>query len=47
MIKFLTEVQLITSGSAVTPPVGYITLYAKTDGNLYIKNSNGIETQIN
>jgi len=47
MITFLTDVQLVTSGSVATPPVGFVTLYANTDGNLYIKNSNGTQTQIN
>lgn len=46
MAQFLTEIQFATTGSMDTPEIGFITLYAKTDGNLYVKFSNGIEKKL-
>ena len=46
MAKFLTDIQLIATGSIETPPVGFTVLYMNTDGLLYIKNSNGTQTRI-
>jgi len=34
MPKFLSEIQLVTSSSMESPPSGFITIYANTDGNL-------------
>ncbi len=45
-MKFLNNVQLAATGSIETPPVGFIVLYMNTDGLLYIKNSNGVQTRI-
>jgi hypothetical protein len=45
-MKFLTEIQFAITGSIETPPVGFITLYAKTDGNIYAKLSNGTEKKL-
>jgi hypothetical protein len=46
MAQFLTEIQFIATGSMENPEPGFITIYAKTDGNLYAKISNGIEFKL-
>ena len=46
MAQFLTEIQFATTGSIETPDPGFITLYAKTDGNIYVKFSNGTEKKL-
>jgi len=46
MAQFLTEIQFAVTGSIETPESGFITIYAKTDGNLYAKTSNGIEFKL-
>ena len=45
-MKFLDNIQLVATGSIETPPVGFTVLYMNTDGLLYIKDSNGIQTRI-
>lgn len=45
-MKFLTEIQFAATGSIETPPVDFITLYVKTDGNIYAKLSNGTEKKL-
>lgn len=34
------------SSSPVTPPAGYSSIYARTDGKWYIKNPDGTESEI-
>jgi hypothetical protein len=46
MPKFLSEIQLVATGSIETPDPGFVTLYVNTDGNLYAKFSNGSETKL-
>ena len=46
MAQFLTEIQFATTGSIETPDPGFITLYANTDGYLYVKFSNGSEARL-
>lgn len=45
-MQFLTEIQFAATGSMESPEVGFITLYVNTDGNLYAKTSNGIQTKL-
>ena len=45
-MKFLNNIQFISTGSIETPPVGFTVLYMNTDGLLYIKDSNGTQTRI-
>jgi hypothetical protein len=45
-MQFLTEIQFAVTGSMDTPEAGFITLYAKTDGNIYAKLSNGTEKKL-
>lgn len=40
----VTQFGLIEDDTIGTPPSGIINLYGKTDGNLYQKDSNGVET---
>jgi hypothetical protein len=46
MPKFLTEIQLVVTGSIETPESGFITLYVNTDGNLYAKTSDGVQIKL-
>lgn len=46
MAKFLTEIQFVATGSMDTPPSGFVTIYANTDGFLYVKFSNGAEARL-
>lgn len=46
MAQFLTEIQFAVTGSIETPEVGFITIYADTDGFLYAKLSNGTQTKL-
>jgi hypothetical protein len=45
-MKFLTEIQLVTSSSIESPPSGFITIYANTDGNLYTETSDGNQVKL-
>jgi hypothetical protein len=45
-MRFLTEIQFATTGSMESPPVGYITLYANTDGNLYAETPDGNQVKL-
>ena len=45
-MRFLTEIQLVTSGSMESPPSSFITIYANTDGNLYAKTSDGNQIKL-
>jgi len=46
MAKFLNSIQLATTGSVDTPESGFVTIYTKTDGNIYVKFSNGTEKKL-
>ena len=46
MPKFLTEIQLSATGSIETPDSGVITLYVNTDGNIYVKDSDGNQKKL-
>ncbi len=45
-MRFLTEIQLVTSSSMESPPNGFITIYANTDGNLYAETSDGNQIKL-
>lgn len=45
-INVNTYLQFPETGSIQTPPVGFIVLYMNTDGLMYIKDSNGVQTRI-
>jgi hypothetical protein len=45
-MRFLTEIQFATTGSIESPDVGFITVYANTDGNIYAKTSNGNQVKL-
>ena len=50
MPKFLTEIQLATTGSIETPEAeffGAFAVYAGIDGNLYVKDNNGNKKKLN
>jgi hypothetical protein len=47
MPKFLSEIQLVATGSMETPEPGFITLYVNTDGNIYAETSNGVQVKLN
>lgn len=40
----MSQVLLTEGAAAATPAAGKVTIYAKTDGNLYYKNDGGTET---
>lgn len=46
-IKVLSPLLLTVSTTPVPPSPGFIALYPKSDGNLYILLSNGTEIRIN
>lgn len=41
-----TELQLKEVAAPATPPAGYVYVYVKTDGKLYIKDDTGLETDV-
>jgi hypothetical protein len=43
-MDFYSVPYLIITGSVSTPPNGFITLYMKDDGFLYIKRSDGTDS---
>ena len=45
-MKFLSEIQFATSSSMESPPNGFITIYANTDGNLYAETSDGNQIKL-
>jgi hypothetical protein len=45
-IPFLNQIDLAKLATAVTPDSSAVSLYAKSDDNLYIKRSNGTELQL-
>jgi hypothetical protein len=45
-MRFLTEIQFATTGSIESPDVGFITIYANTDGNLYAETLNGNQVKL-
>jgi hypothetical protein len=45
-MRFLTEIQFATTGSIESPDVGFITLYANTDGNLYAETPDGNQVKL-
>lgn len=52
MPKFLTEIQLATTGSIETPDqrgqnYDVFAIYAGIDGNLYVKDNNGNQKKLN
>jgi hypothetical protein len=46
MAQFLTDIQLIATGSIETPDVGFVNMYLNTDGYIYVKFSNGSQTRV-
>jgi hypothetical protein len=46
MAQFLTEIQFVSTSSIETPESGFVTLYMKTDGFLYVKFSDGSEARL-
>ncbi len=45
-MDFYSVPYLIMTGSIDTPPPGFVSLYMKDDGLLYIKRSDGTESRI-
>lgn len=45
-MDFYSIPYLISTGSVPTPLSGFVTLYMKTDGLLYIKRSDGTESLV-
>ena len=45
-MKFLSEIQFATTSSMESPPSGFITIYANTDGNLYAETSDGNQVKL-
>jgi hypothetical protein len=45
-MKFLSEIQFATTSSMESPPSGFITIYANTDGNLYAETSDGNQIKL-
>jgi hypothetical protein len=45
-MKFLSEIQFATTSSMESPPSGFITIYANTDGNLYAETPNGNQIKL-
>jgi hypothetical protein len=43
---YVTEVQVKEVTAPSTPPSGYVHIYAKADGKLYIKDDTGVETDL-
>ncbi len=46
MPQFLTDIQFVATSSIETPESGFVTLYLKTDGYMYVKLSNGTEYRL-
>jgi hypothetical protein len=45
-MKFLSEIQFATTSSIESPPSGFITIYANTDGYLYAETPNGNQIKL-
>lgn len=45
-MQFLSDIQFIATGSISAPPTGFVAIYLKTDGLLYVKKPNGTESRI-
>jgi hypothetical protein len=45
-MKFLTEIQFVTTGSMETPESGFVTVYMRTNGYLYAKFPDGTEARL-